>query len=35
VREAWRRTAEAAIHALETEEVIDPDHPPDAALCTA
>jgi monovalent cation/hydrogen antiporter len=31
VREAWRRTAEAAIHALETEEVIDPDHPPDAA----
>nr|WP_314398474.1 Na+/H+ antiporter [Pseudomonas lundensis] len=31
VREAWRRTAEAAIHALETEEVIDPDHQPDAA----
>ena len=31
VREAWRRSAEAAIHALETEEVIDPDHPPDAA----
>ena len=31
VREAWRRTAEAAIHALETEEVIDPNDPPDAA----
>jgi Na+/H+ antiporter, bacterial form len=24
VREAWRRTAEAAIHALEVEEVVDP-----------
>ena len=31
VRDAWRRTAEAAIHALETEEVVDPDNPPDAA----
>ena len=31
VREAWRRTAEAAIHALETEEVVDPNDPPDAA----
>ena len=31
VRDAWRRTAEAAIHALETEEVVDPNDPPDAA----
>ena len=31
VREAWRRTAEAAIHALEAEEVVDPDTPLDAA----
>ena len=31
VREAWRRTAEAAIHALETEEVVDPQAPTDAA----
>lgn len=31
VREAWRRTAEAAIHALETEEVVDPQAPADAA----
>ena len=31
VREAWRRTAEAAIHALETEEVVDPNEQPDAA----
>jgi CPA1 family monovalent cation:H+ antiporter len=31
VREAWRRTAEAAIHALETEEVVAPLTPTDAA----
>ena len=31
VREAWRRTAEAAIHALETEEVVDSQAPVDAA----
>ena len=31
VREAWRRTAEAAIHALEAEEVVAPDTPLDAA----
>ena len=31
VRDAWRRTAEAAIHALETEEVVDSNDPPDAA----
>ena len=31
VREAWRRTAEAAIHALEAEEVVEPEKQ-DAAL---
>lgn len=31
VQEAWRRTAEAAIHALEAEEVIDSNAPQDAA----
>ena len=32
VREAWRRTAEAAIHALEAEDVVEPaDSPQDAA----
>ncbi|MEJ3661823.1 Na+/H+ antiporter [Pseudomonas fragi] len=32
VREAWRRTAEAAIHALEAEEVVEADGQQDAAL---
>ncbi|MHA6163971.1 Na+/H+ antiporter [Pseudomonas sichuanensis] len=31
VQEAWRRTVEAAIHALEAEEVIDTNAPQDAA----
>ena len=31
VREAWRRTAEAAIHALEAEEVVEADGQQDAA----
>ena len=31
VREAWRRTAEAAIHALETEDVVEAVGPQDAA----
>ena len=31
VREAWRRTAEAAIHALETEERVEPQTQQDAA----
>ena len=31
VRDAWRRTAEAAIHALEAEEVVEPANPQDAA----
>ena len=31
VREAWRRTAEAAIHALEAEEVVEADGSQDAA----
>jgi CPA1 family monovalent cation:H+ antiporter len=31
VREAWRRTAEAAIHALEAEEVVDAAGQQDAA----
>ncbi|MCF1489648.1 Na+/H+ antiporter [Mitsuaria sp. RG] len=34
VQEAWRRTAEAAIHALEAEEVIDANAPQDAAQAT-
>ncbi len=34
VQEAWRRTAEAAIHALEAEEVIDSNAPQDAAQAT-
>ncbi|WP_144171511.1 Na+/H+ antiporter [Pseudomonas sp. Kh13] len=34
VQEAWRRTAEAAIHALEAEEVIDSKAPQDAAQAT-
>ncbi|MDZ3996207.1 Na+/H+ antiporter [Pseudomonas sp. Teo4] len=34
VQEAWRRTAEAAIHALEAEEVIDTSAPQDAAQAT-
>ncbi|WP_426246670.1 Na+/H+ antiporter [Pseudomonas sp. TWR3-1-1] len=31
VREAWRRTAEAAIHALEAEELVEPQTQQDAA----
>ncbi|MFJ7883802.1 Na+/H+ antiporter [Pseudomonas sp. NPDC096917] len=31
VRDAWRRTAEAAIHSLEAEEVVEPANPQDAA----
>lgn len=31
VRDAWRKTAEAAIHALEAEEVADTGETPDAA----
>lgn len=31
VRDAWRKTAEAAIHALEAEEVADAANSPDAA----
>ncbi|MEA5670970.1 Na+/H+ antiporter [Pseudomonas sp. MH2] len=34
VQEAWRRTAEAAIHALEAEEVVDANAPQDAAQAT-
>lgn len=34
VQEAWRRTAEAAIHALEAEEVIDSNAPQDADQAT-
>lgn len=34
VHEAWRRTAEAAIHALEAEEVVDANAPQDAAQAT-
>ncbi|MFJ9989207.1 Na+/H+ antiporter [Pseudomonas putida] len=34
VQEAWRLTAEAAIHALEAEEVIDANAPQDAAQAT-
>ncbi|MFB4390915.1 MULTISPECIES: Na+/H+ antiporter [unclassified Pseudomonas] len=34
VQEAWRRTAKAAIHALEAEEVIDANAPQDAAQAT-
>ncbi|MCG8292418.1 MULTISPECIES: Na+/H+ antiporter [Pseudomonas] len=34
VQEAWRRTAEAAIHALEAEEVSDAGAPQDAAQAT-
>lgn len=34
VQEAWRRTVEAAIHALEAEEVIDANAPQDAAQAT-
>lgn len=34
VQEAWRRTAEAAIHALEAEEVIDTSAPQDATQAT-
>jgi monovalent cation/hydrogen antiporter len=34
VQEAWRRTAEAAIHALEAEEVTDANAPQDAAQAT-
>lgn len=34
VHEAWRRTAEAAIHALEAEEVVDASAPQDAAQAT-
>ncbi|NIF16192.1 Na+/H+ antiporter [Pantoea sp. Cy-639] len=34
VQEAWRRTAEAAIHALEAEEVSDANAPQDAAQAT-
>ena len=30
-REAWRRTAEAAIHALEAEELVEPGAPQDAS----
>ncbi|MBJ9977857.1 Na+/H+ antiporter [Pseudomonas sp. S75] len=34
VKEAWRRTAEAAVHALEAEDVVDADAAQDAALAT-
>ncbi|MBF8765022.1 Na+/H+ antiporter [Pseudomonas putida] len=34
VHEAWRRTAEAAIHALEAEKVVDANAPQDAAQAT-
>lgn len=34
VQEAWRLTAEAAIHALEAEELIDASAPQDAAQAT-
>lgn len=34
VQEAWRRTAEAAIHALEAEEVVDANAPQGAAQAT-
>ena len=34
VQDAWRRTAEAAIHALEAEEVVDANAPQDAAQAT-
>ncbi len=34
VKEAWRRTAEAAVHALEAEDVVDAGAEQDAALAT-